>query len=441
MVKVTRALTGALLGLCAAWAETTVFENFTLIDTRGGKAAAGSALVATDGRISWVGPKAKLKAPAGAQRVDLAGKYVMPGIINTHGHIGNTVDLVQDPKFFTRENVEKQLRMYASYGVTTTVTMGSEQELILKIRDEQRATNRPKMARFYTARRGFTGKGGYPTTAPGMQGVPYEVETVAEVEKDVAELAAKKADLVKIWVDDHLGKDKKISLDLCKAIIENGHKHGMKVVAHIFYLDDAKTLVGYGLDGIVHSVRDKPVDKELIALMKKKGAWLGAATLTREASTVLFAKPQPMFDDPFFQRAISPAMLKTLRDPAFQKRVQGEPDTQHGGDWLEMAKKNLKTMFDAGVKTGFGTDSGPPRRIQGYFEHYEMDLMAEAGLKPAQILQIATRNSAEFLGAKDIGTLETGKWADLLVLNKNPLEDIKNAHSVDSVYVAADRIH
>jgi imidazolonepropionase-like amidohydrolase len=429
------------LSLCAAGGQTTVFENFALIDGRGVKASASSALVVTDGRISWIGPIAKLKAPAGARRVDLSNKYLMPGIINLHGHVGNTVDLTQDPKNFTRENVEKQLHMYASYGVTTMVTMGSEQALILKIRDEQRSTGRPKMARVYTARRGFTGKGGYPTTAPGMKGVPYEVETPADVEKAVAELAGEKADLVKIWVDDHLGKEKKIPLELCRAIIENGHKRGMKVVAHIFYLDDARKLVEAGLDAIVHSVRDKPVDRELIALMKEKGAWLGAATLTREASTFMYAKPQPIYDDPFFRRAVSPVVLATLRSSEFQKRAQGESDTPHGLDWLEMAKKNLKTMVDAGVKTGFGTDSGPPRRIQGFFEHYEMELMAEAGLKPAQILQIATRNSAEFLGLlKDLGTLEAGKWADMVVLAKNPLEDIRNTRSIDSVYIAGNKV-
>src|SRR5207253_10228731 len=125
---------------------------------------------------------------------------------------------------------------------------------------------------------GFTGMGGYPTTAPGMQGVPYEVSTVAEVDKDVAELAAQKVDIVKIWVDDHLGKDKKIPLELCKAIIDNAHKNHLKVAAHVFYLDDAKKLVGWGLDGLAHSVRDKPVDHELIDLMKKRGAWQAAAT-------------------------------------------------------------------------------------------------------------------------------------------------------------------
>jgi len=104
----------------------------------------------------------------------LAGKFVIPGIINLHGHVGNSVDLAQDPKNFTRQNVESQLKRYASCGVTSVVSMGSEQPLIMDMRAEQRRTNRPAMTRIFTALRGFTGVGGYPTTAPGMKGVPYE---------------------------------------------------------------------------------------------------------------------------------------------------------------------------------------------------------------------------------------------------------------------------
>ena len=105
-----------------------------------------------------------------------------------------------------------------------------------------------------------------------------------------------------------------------------------------------------------------------------------------------------------------------------------------------MAKKNLKKMVDSGVKVGFGTDTGPPLRIQGYFEHWEMELMAEAGLTPQQIITIATKNSAEFLGAKDLGTLQKGKWADLLVLRSNPLANIKNTRTIEAVWIAGNKV-
>src|ERR1700730_4968654 len=138
----------ALLAILTAplAAEVKVFKGFTLIDGSGGAPAPGSAMIVDNGRISWVGPTAKLKAPAGAETIDLAGKYVMPGIINLHGHLGNVVDLTQDPNYYTRENVEKNLRTYASYGVTSMVSMGSDKELIFDLRQEQRA-GRPRMTR------------------------------------------------------------------------------------------------------------------------------------------------------------------------------------------------------------------------------------------------------------------------------------------------------
>jgi len=423
----------------AALAETIVLDGFTLIDGNGRQPLSNAAMIIVDGRIQWTGPKAQLKAPAGAAITHLVGKYVMPGIINLHGHLGNTLELTQDPKNFTRDNVEKQLKLYASYGVTSIVSMGTDGDLIFPMRAEQRA-GRPHMTRIFTAGRGFTGVGGYPTTAQGMKGVPFEVATTAEVDRDVAQLADEKVDLVKIWVDDHLGREKKIPLDLAKAIIAEAHKHGLKVAAHIFYLDDAKALVNAGLDGLAHSVRDKPVDDELIASMKKHGAFQEAATLTREESTFIFAKPGPLLDDPFFTRGVSQGVLATLRSPAYQNKAAADPDYAKYPGFLQSAMQNLKKLADSGVMIGFGTDSGPPGRFQGYFEHWELQLMTEAGLTPMQVITAATHNAAAFLRAKDLGTLERGKWADLIVLGKNPLDDIRNTRSIEMVMIAGNKI-
>ena len=429
----------ALLSAVSASAEVKVLKNFTLIDGKGGQPLANAAMVIDNGRITYAGPVAGLKPPAGAETMDLAGKFVMPGIINLHGHLGNTIDLVQDPKNFTRENLAKNLKTYASYGVTSVMSMGSDSDLALKVRDEQRA-GRPSTTRIYSAGRGFTGEGGYPTKAMGMKGVPYEVKSAAEAKKDVDENAAKKPDLIKIWVDDHLGKEPKISIDLCKAIIDEAKVKGLHVGAHIFYLDDAKKLVDAGLYGLAHSVRDKPVDAELIASMKKHGAWQQAATLTRAISVFIYATPQPFYDDPFFSRAISPKVISTLKSAEYQKGVKADHDFARLPEFLETAKKNLKKLVDSGVKVGFGTDTGPPARFPGYFEHWEMELMVDAGLKPMQVIQIATKNSSEFLNvSKDFGTLEKGKWADLIVLAKNPLENIKNTRTIETVLIAGNK--
>ena len=425
-----------LLSAISCLAETLVLRNFTLIDGTGKAALPNAALVITDGRITYAGPASVAKAPAGATTTDLKGKYIMPGIINLHGHVGNVIGLVQDPKNYTRANTEQNLKTYASYGVTTVMSMGSDQDMAFQVRTEQRA-GRPTYTRIYTAGRGFTGKAGYPTAAPGMKGVPFEVENVADVRRGVAWLKDKRVDLVKIWVDDHFGKDRKIPMDLSKAIIEEAHKNGMKVAAHIFYLDDAKGLMEGGLDALAHSIRDKPIDDATLALMKKKGAWQMATTFTREMSAYAFATPPAWLDDPFFKRSVTPDVIKTLKTPG-QKAVPSDPRFQTA---LDIAKKNLKRIVDAGVKYGFGTDTGPPGRFPGYFEHLEMQYMAEAGLTPAQIIQAATKNSAEFLGAKDLGTLENGKWADLIVLSKNPLEDIRNTRSIESVMIAGRKVN
>src|SRR5260370_5627544 len=236
--------------LCAALnGEVKVLKNFTLIDGSGRPPLKGAALIVDNGRIQWVGPATQLKSPASAETIDLAGKYVIPGIINLHGHSGNTVGLKQDAGFFTRENIESNLKTYARDGVPTVLSMGTDQDLIFKVRDEQRS-GRPSMARVYTAGQGFVYKGGY----GGLAGVTPGVATVAEVEPAVAALAAKKVDVVKLWLDDHLHKQKKMPYDIAKAIIDSAHRHRLPAVAHIFYLEDAKELVNYGVNGQSHCV-------------------------------------------------------------------------------------------------------------------------------------------------------------------------------------------
>src|SRR5437588_1808028 len=218
-------LTAALHG------EVKVLKNCTLIDGSGRPPLKDAALIVDNGRIQWVGPSTQLKTPASAETIDLKGKYVMPGIINLHGHIGNTAGLKQDASFFTRESIENNLKTYARYGVTTVLSMGTDQDLIFKVRDEERS-GRPSMARVYTAGQGFVYKGGY----GGLAGVNPGVATVAEVEPAVAALAAMKVDVIKLWLDDHLHTQKKMPYDIAKAIIDSAHRHQLPAVAHIFYL-------------------------------------------------------------------------------------------------------------------------------------------------------------------------------------------------------------
>jgi imidazolonepropionase-like amidohydrolase len=419
-----------LLALCLH-AEVRAFKNFTLIDGTGRAPVASAAMVIDNGRIQWVGPASQLKVPAGAQTVDLGGKFVMPGIINLHGHLGNIVGMTEDAKNFTRANLEKDLHTYASYGVTTVLSLGTDKDLILKVRYEQRA-GRPVMTRVYTAGQGLILKGGF----GGTDGINEGVATVPEVAPAVHAQAMKHVDFIKFWLDDGLGSTKKMPLPIAKAVIDAAHKEHLRAAAHIFYLEDARQITDYGVDALAHCVRDKPIDPALIDSMKKHGTWQIAATLTREASKFIYATTPEFASDPFFTRGVSPDVLKTIKSSDFQKSMKDDPNFGRYPGYLETAKKNFKKLVDAGVKYGFGTDTGNPGRFPGYFEHWEMSLLVEAGLTPMQVLTAATRNGAEFLGAKDLGTLEVSKWADLVILDRNPIENIKNTRSISAVYIA-----
>ncbi|RAK50765.1 amidohydrolase family protein [Phenylobacterium deserti] len=424
------------LGLgSAAQAETTVLKNFTLIDGTGAAPAPNSGLIIQDGRITWVGPAASLRAPAGASTVDLSGKYVMPGLIDLHVHLGNVVGVVQNKNNFTRENVEKDLTTFAKYGVTTVQSMGTDGDLIFPLRAEQRA-GRPNMARVYTAGQGLVFKGGY----GGVPNLNNQVSTPAEATAEVNRQADKGVDFIKMWVDDELKTMPKMPPEITKAIIDAAHARKLRAVAHIFYLDDAKTLVNQGVDGFAHSVRDQKVDRALLDSMKRRGVWQIAETLSREEYMFAYGKRAPFLDDPFFAKGVSPDVIATLASPQRQQQQASNPHFHELPQFLDNAIANLAAQKAAGVKIGFGTDSGPPARFPGYSSHRELELMVKAGYTPAEALHIATGVSAEFLGSKDLGLVKPNRWADLLVLDANPTTDIRNTRTIRAVYVAGREV-
>ena len=164
-------------------------------------------------------------------------------------------------------------------------------------------------------------------------------------------------------------------------------------------------------------------------------------TLMREVSTFVYETRPDWFDDPFFLKEVDPAVLQTLESVDYQEEVRSRPSTQVYKEALAMAQRNLKALADRGVRIAMGTDSGPAARFQGYFEHGELDLMAEAGLSSMQILNSATSEAARCLRVDDkIGSLESGKWADFVVLGANPIENIQNTRSIESVWIGGRTI-
>jgi len=421
-------------------APVIVLDGAQIWDGTGAPPVQDAVVVIQGDRIEAVGPRGAVTVPANARKIDAKGKTVIPGLINMHGHVGMTKGLKQGKENYSKENILAQLKQYARYGVTTVMSLGTDFEAMFELRGPATADESPRAAVF-TAGRGFTGKHGYPAVLPGNAGLPVEVDTVDEVKAHIQELARQKVDMVKIWVDDHWGHYVKIRPELYKAIIEEAHKNNLRVMAHLFYLGDAKSLIDAGLDGMAHSVRDREVDDALIKTLKAKNSF-AVATLTREESTFIYAEPPAFLDDPFFTRYADPEVIKALKDPAWGKKVKADPDFSKYAGQLKMGQKNLKKLFDAGVKVAFGTDTGPPARFQGFFEHRELELMVQAGLTPAQALQTATLNAAECLHAeKDFGTLEKGKRADLIVLDADPLENILNTRKISQVWVGGREVN
>ena len=392
------------------------FTGFTLIDGRGLAPVPNAVLVVRDGRIVAAGGASSTQVPEGAERMDLRGLFVMPGMVNAHGHVGSTVGLEARPDGYTEDNLRRQLRLYARNGVTTVVSLGDDREAGFRLRDESggAALNR---ARVYVA------------------GPVIAAKTPEEARSAVDKVADMKPDWIKIRVDDNLGTSEKMQPDVYRAVIARAHERKLRVAAHLFYLADAKDLLRAGADYLAHSVRDAEVDAELIELMKARSVCL-CPTLMREVSTFVYESRPAFFDDPFFKLQADPKVLAALEDPARQATVRKSQSAQRYKQALAQAKRNLKALHAAGVGIAAGTDTGPPTRFQGYFEHLELEQMVASGLTPPQVIASATGEAARCLGLADrVGTLQPGRHADFIVLTKSPLDDIRNTRTIESVWI------
>jgi imidazolonepropionase-like amidohydrolase len=420
------------LALNTAYPAAKVFKNFTLIDGTGATPLPAAALVIDSGRVSWVGPLARLPSSAAAESVDLSGKYVIPGLIDAHVHLALVHGIAQDIKFYTRDLVEQQLRTYAAYGITSVLVLGTDTDAIFDIRARQRA-GISNETRVFTAGQGLVYKGSY----GGVPGLNGRVATPAEARAAVDAQAAKGVDVIKFWVDDEFGSiPSRMPPDITQAIIEQAHQHHLRAVAHVFYLDDARTLVNQGVDALAHSVRDQPIDAAFIDSMKTHKTWQLAATLSREASFT-YTK-LPFLNEPFFAHALDQSTIQALSNDKYVHDRANAPNFGRYAGVLETAIQNTRREAAAGVLLGMGTDSGPSARFPGYFAHWELELMVQAGLTPLQAISAATGNNARFLNAQALGTLQAGKWADFVVLDRDPVADIRNTRSIHSVYISGE---
>lgn len=394
-----------LFGAASAQTPVRAFTGATLLDGTGAAPVRNATILVRDGRIEAAGPASSITIPAGAERVALDGKYVIPGLVNAHGHV----------------NAPADLGLYAAYGVTTVFSLGGESDTVFAARDAQ---NTPSLDR---ARVFVAG----PVLAP---------ETPDEARRQVADVAARKVDIVKIRVDDNLGTTPKMAPAVYRAVIDEAHARGLRVATHLFYLADAMDLLDAGTDFIAHSIRDLPVDDAFLRRMKESGICL-SPTLMREVSTFVYGTRPAFFDDPLFLAHANRAWMAELEKPSNQEAMRNSTSARRYREALAVASANLKRISDAGIPIAMGTDTGPNGRFQGYFELMELDLMVQAGLTPAAALTAATRDAARCMKLDaTVGTIEAGKWADFVVLDADPLADIGNVRRIHSVWIAGNRV-
>jgi imidazolonepropionase-like amidohydrolase len=427
-----------LVAASAAWVAAgqagptrggVLFEGARLITGNPEPSIENAAFLVENGRVTRVGRKGEIQLPAGATRVDLTGKTVMPALIDIHNHLGWTnLKTNQATKTsFTRELVVDHLRRYAYYGVAATLSMGLDRwdvnpDLPYQLRNEII----PNAARFLTVGRGIAATPMAGPLADYRLGVPYGAQTEAEGRALVQTLKAKKVEMVKIWVDDRMKTVPKLKVNVYEAIINEAHRNGMRVVAHIFALEDGKQLLKSGVDGFAHGVRDKDVDAEYITILKQHPkTWLGPNLPPRTLPVQEAAAEIDWLTDSF-----PPSQIKRMLDELARRRAAGTPADD--SELFKVQCRNLKKVHDAGMIIGLGTDANGDI---GWGAHTELADMVHCGLTPAEAIVAGTRTSAEILKLADLGTVASGKSADFVVLDANPLDNILNTRKISQVYL------
>lgn len=418
--------------------QPTVLKNVTVIDGTGKPAQHNRTVVIEGDRIRSIGADDE-HVPSSTKVVDMHGQTIMPLIINTHGHLGLTKGTTQSAANETDENIHHQLLRYQEYGVGAILSMGTDGKRFAEIREESRRGALPG-ADVYTAGMGFGAKDGVPPAAMGFTDV-FRPETSAEARREVAQEAPQKPDFIKVWVDDFWGQYPKMPPEIYGAIIDEAHKNGLRVAAHVYHLEDARVLVADGVDVLAHSIRDGDVDDALIAEMKKHNvAYI--PTLSLDDFAFAYGDSPQWINDPFFTAALDPGVLEMITSPEYKAKVQSNKVTAQEQAALPQAMRNLKKIYDAGILVSLGTDSGAtPIRIQGFAEHMELALMVQAGLTPIQAITVATSNAAKLLLVEDrYGTLAAGKKANFIVLEKDPSEDIHNTQTIRAVWKDGNKV-
>ncbi|GBQ21321.1 amidohydrolase [Acetobacter estunensis NRIC 0472] len=410
-----------------AKAEPIALTHIRVIDGTGAPPVEDATLVMEKGRILAIGPN--VQPPANAKILDRHGDTVLPGLISDHSHVGQVDGATTGPQNYNDVIIKGELGQFRRYGVLTVTALGNNRpEIFDPLRRLAHAGQLP--ADLFGVDQGI----GVPKGAPPVNVAKdqlFRPASVEEARKDVDKMAREGTDLVKIWVDDFDGTlPVKMSPAIIAAVVDQSHKHNLRVAAHIHDLADAELVVASGVDILAHGVRDQPVPPDFVQALKNKGIWY-IATLQLDEATTAWADRAPWTLTSFARLGVSKGLAAEIDNPAWQaaNRVGRKADEARAS--LAMNLRNLKTLHDAGVKIGFGTDSGAmPLRVPGVAEHRELDLTVQAGLTPLEAIHLATGNAAALLNRSDRGVLAPGKRADLLVVEGDPAENIAEIDNV-----------
>jgi imidazolonepropionase-like amidohydrolase len=378
--------------------------------------------------------------PSGTVRIDLSGKTVMPALVNVHVHIGYEGYSTWRAANHTTANVVDHLQRSAFYGTAATTSVGtSPLDQMREVQAEQRAGRLPPAARLLFMP-GFAPPNGGPDAvlrvATNELKVVNEVTTPAEARAAIQRLATLGVRHVKAWFDDRRGEYPKLSAETYLAIVDEAHKQQMRLHSHAIDLADQKLVVKAGTDVLVHMVQRQPLDDEYLALVReKKPYW---ATVIGLGDPTEVCRP-----DPFFEQALPDAVIATIRATTERRPLAPScgPPSATAADRERQMAINFPRMLKAGARVVLATDTGiQPGHTFGSGEHVEMARWVQLGMTPAEAIVAATSRPAELMDITELGTLAAGKRASFLVLDANPLDDIKNTRRIVDVYIDGARL-
>jgi imidazolonepropionase-like amidohydrolase len=402
-----------------------------LIDGTGGPPVSDSVVIVAGPRIRAIGNRANTPIPAGVQKIDGRGKFLVPGLIDLHVHLGTRAGAKYDTADYTRERIERNLNAYLYFGVTAVRSMGLDRQAGFDVRKAERE-GKLQTARMFTAGRGFTAPGGHPSQEVGD--VVIQTNSPEEARKQVDTLAAQQVDAIKIWVDDLGHKAPKIKPAVIDAILDQARKYNIPVTSHIYSLADTQYLVRAGAAGFLHMIQDtEDIDPAFIARLRDLRI-VFAPTLVRQELDWLYTEHPNLLDDPDVARSVDADVIAAAKQAARDAHAMPAERAD-----FERAMHNTRKLAAGGVLIGVGSDGGSGLDFPGLTTHRELELLAAAGLSPMDVIVAASRNGALALRKSDErGTIEPGRWADLMLVSANPLEDVGNLRKIDRLMLNGD---